>query len=353
MYEVEVTPNLITYNSLVAASSRSGEWKLALALLSEMQDVELQPDQVTHNTTLVALRNAGLSRQALHAASSSDMVSPAAMDPYTFCALISACTKTAKWAKALHLVEDALRRFSLNKYVLSAGIAACAKGLQPQHAIRLLECRRPDAISCDAAVKACAATFLWAEALQLCRAHSVGVQSLLGAAFATSSSNPPASRPVTSAAQKRAVRELRRHSEGTWHDGILAESLVNYLDRPDDQFLQERARLLRLLHCYVVAPVLSQLCDSSSKVLQQQYGFGGLCKDLALQLGIEYPKQRLPSEWMGHEVLDRRSYGVLPREPVAQEMFVCLDYSIFCGKHCVEHLHVSSRSAPDLLKVCR
>lgn len=39
----------------------------------------------------------------------------------------------------------------------------------------------------------------------------------------------------------------------------------------------------------------------------------------------------------------RGNYGVvLPREPVAQELFVCLDYSLFPkGRHCAEHLHVS------------
>ena len=39
----------------------------------------------------------------------------------------------------------------------------------------------------------------------------------------------------------------------------------------------------------------------------------------------------------------RGNYGVvLPREPVAQELFVCLDYSLFPkGRHVAEHLHVS------------
>lgn len=343
MSKVEVSPNVVTYNSLLAARSNAS-WRWALALLSEMEEVKLQPDQVTYNTTLVALRKAGLSRQALRA--SDKLVKPNGADAYTYCALISACKKTAKWAKALNLVADAMRRFSkLNKFVLSAGIAACARGLQPQHAMRLLHLGHghgggPDAISRDAAVTACAATFLWAEALSLIDA-APGVQSLLGAAFATaSSSSAPeliAAR-VTAAAQKRASKELLRRpkDDGTWHDAIL-----------------ERARLLRMLRAYVLVPVLSQLrgglsSDTNIDVLQQQYAFGGLCKDLALQLGVEYPARRLPSEWMGPEALaawrrPSRNYGVvLPREPVAQELFVCLDYSIFPrGKRCAQHLHVS------------
>ena len=37
-------PNVVTYNSLVAASSKSGEWKLAVMLLSKMKSVELEPE---------------------------------------------------------------------------------------------------------------------------------------------------------------------------------------------------------------------------------------------------------------------------------------------------------------------
>jgi hypothetical protein len=50
--QVEVSPNVVTYNSLLAARSNAS-WRWALALLSEMEEVKLQPEtwKINRKTT--------------------------------------------------------------------------------------------------------------------------------------------------------------------------------------------------------------------------------------------------------------------------------------------------------------
>jgi len=50
-WQVEVSPNVVTYNSLLAARSNAS-WRWALALLSEMEEVKLQPETWIKRKTL-------------------------------------------------------------------------------------------------------------------------------------------------------------------------------------------------------------------------------------------------------------------------------------------------------------
>ncbi|CAK9064107.1 unnamed protein product [Durusdinium trenchii] len=360
MQKVQVAPNLITYNSLVAASSRATQWHLAFRLIDEMKLQLLQPDQVTYNTSLVALRRAGLARQALRVRPWSDQ---AHADAYTYCAWISACSKTTQWAKALNLVEDAQKReLHLNKYVLSAAIAACGRGLQPRQALQLLLSDATasatnvsrDTVSRDAAVKACADGLLWAEAVSLLTSGGgprAGVQSFLSAAWAISSASTSEhlSFKVMMAAQEKASRQLLQNplSPGAWHDAVLvrrvgrpAESLIHLLRSETPSLVRvatKRGQLLRLLRGYVTSPVVAQLATGRevregghlrSDLLEEQYTFGRLCKELALDLGMaeDYPVSKLP--WTPRR-RPSRDFGVVsPMEPVAREMLVDLRFEL-------------------------
>eukprot|EP00913_Durusdinium_trenchii_P033417 g31285.t1 len=293
-----LVPDVVCFSAVIGICSKATVWPAGLQVLQQMQKVQVAPNLITYNSLAHA-------------------------DAYTYCAWISACSKTTQWAKALNLVEDAQKReLHLNKYVLSAAIAACGRGLQPRQALQLLLSDATasatnvsrDTVSRDAAVKACADGLLWAEAVSLLTSGGgprAGVQSFLSAAWAISSASTSEhlSFKVMMAAQEKASRQLLQNplSPGAWHDAVLAESLIHLLRSETPSLVRvatKRGQLLRLLRGYVTSPVVAQLATGRE----------------------DYPVSKLP--WTPRR-RPSRDFGVVsPMEPVAREMLVDLRFEL-------------------------
>ncbi|CAJ1339965.1 unnamed protein product [Effrenium voratum] len=318
MQQVQVEPNVVSYNSAIAGCGRAGRWQIVLHLLEEMSAAQLQADAVTYNTAMVALRVGGQSRRVLRMPRTN-----AEADAFTYCAMVSACKEQAKWAKVLSLLKD-MPVQGIDEYVLSAAIAACARGMQPKQALDLLRLGGDDSVVVDAAVAACAGAALWAEAIGLL-GKKPGVQSLVGAALAAAGASRNHLAALVGAAQRAACQELMKHpeEEGAWHDAILAEGLAHNLHfsspGTEKKTLASRTQLLRVLRPYVIEPLVALLVKPRSRgfrrqdILQGRFGFGGFGKEALSELRVE-PTERLDrlQEWPRH--------SHTAAEPVARSM---------------------------------
>ena len=197
MERAQISPTVVTFNSLIDACGRSDQHARAVSLFEELEASDtLAPDVVTYNVLIATHGRAGLAEQAL---AYLDRMRQARLRPdlLTYNSLISACEKAGWWQKALHLLYEMRGAAGLTPDVVSysaaisprsahdlptisprspqvsysAAISACEKGHEWQRALQLLEEMAtagvaPNVYSYSAAISACEKGARWEEALR-------------------------------------------------------------------------------------------------------------------------------------------------------------------------------------------
>ena len=182
-----VRPDVISYNTAIAACGARAYYKDAVALLSEMWDQGLEPDIISYNSAISACEKGGQWQQALELLGEMKELGP---DVISFAAAISACEKGGQWERALALLDECRGTpgVTANLHCFNAAISACEKGGQWERALALLSEMRdpakraakrlpaPDYISYSAAILACARHRKWRPAAELLReAETLGL----------------------------------------------------------------------------------------------------------------------------------------------------------------------------------
>ena len=65
MPNMKVTPNGISYNAAISACEKTGQWQLALSLLSSMPKMKVTPDGISYNAAISACEKGGQWQLAL------------------------------------------------------------------------------------------------------------------------------------------------------------------------------------------------------------------------------------------------------------------------------------------------
>ncbi|CAK9071016.1 unnamed protein product [Durusdinium trenchii] len=90
-------PNVASFNAAVLAAAVASQWQVALAMLPAMRDHHLQPDTVTFNTLIHALERAGEWRRCL-------LLLNCSMGLEARNTAASACGKSTEWQRSLALL---------------------------------------------------------------------------------------------------------------------------------------------------------------------------------------------------------------------------------------------------------
>ena len=117
--------NVITFNAAISACEKSGEVKIALASLRELQMLHFQADLISYSASIGACDRTSSWRKALNLffeAKSSQIE----IGIVGCASAINACEKVAQWHQALYLMESSLPFTTLS--VMNASISACEKG---------------------------------------------------------------------------------------------------------------------------------------------------------------------------------------------------------------------------------
>ena len=98
-------PDVVTYNSVITACEKSGQWEAAEQVLKEMKAVGVQPDVITHSALISAYEKGG---QWERAKATFEEMKAAGMKPtvITYSALISAYEMSNQWARARATFEE-------------------------------------------------------------------------------------------------------------------------------------------------------------------------------------------------------------------------------------------------------
>eukprot|EP00928_Gymnodinium_smaydae_P085204 TRINITY_DN6855_c0_g1_i4.p1 TRINITY_DN6855_c0_g1~~TRINITY_DN6855_c0_g1_i4.p1 ORF type:complete len:546 (+),score=99.26 TRINITY_DN6855_c0_g1_i4:29-1639(+) len=172
-----LSPNIVTYNTAITALGRARRWALVLSVLDELLLADsrrkgLQPDAVTFSAAISALERVALWERALSLLASLKAHQPELrLDAIVFGACISACEKGWEWQRALALLEElrslgfATARGAEQAY--NATISACEKALRWTRALQLLQeaPRGGNLVAHNAALSACGGASKWAAAL--------------------------------------------------------------------------------------------------------------------------------------------------------------------------------------------
>eukprot|EP00435_Cladocopium_sp_Y103_P049736 s282_g15.t1 len=160
----------VSYNASMSACGSSTQWQFALHLLSEMKAVKIRQGIVSFNAALSACGNASeWSRALLLLRSLSELQLQATV--VTATAAVSACAEAAAWQAALAMVQDfsvARVRISMATYnaLLSTFGPNWSEALHTFCKLHAETAFKPEIISVNAVVTACARGEVWRWALQ-------------------------------------------------------------------------------------------------------------------------------------------------------------------------------------------
>ena len=171
--QARLRPNTISCNSALSACSASGNWQIAVHVLSSsMSDATAHPDQISCNAALNACRGAGEWITALRLLERMPEmeVEP---DEITYNSAISSCEMTANWRIALDLLaEMQSSQLRLGTVAISSAMSACRASGRWQDALHL--CRlmaesfiKADQISLTTLIGACENGGRWPVALHI------------------------------------------------------------------------------------------------------------------------------------------------------------------------------------------
>jgi len=150
----------ISFNSVLAACDRAGEWRTALAVREQMDAARISANEVTDNTLLSALARAGQWQPALallqaiqrQHARTRDLAVP-------ICTAAAACETAGQWRAALRLVQPILSKPSRRTDTSFDELRKIDPSLAPQAAARRTPSKplRPQMLpALAAAIRACA-----------------------------------------------------------------------------------------------------------------------------------------------------------------------------------------------------
>ncbi|KAK3262832.1 hypothetical protein CYMTET_28338, partial [Cymbomonas tetramitiformis] len=159
MKKAGVEPNVITYSSLISACEKGGQWEKALEVFAGMKKAGVEPDVITYNSLISACEKGGQWEKALEvfAGMKKAGVEP---DVITYSSLISACEKGGQWEKALEVFAG-MKKAGVEPDVItySSLISACEKGGQWEKALEVFAGMKkagvePDVITCNVLLNA-------------------------------------------------------------------------------------------------------------------------------------------------------------------------------------------------------
>ncbi|CAK9016917.1 unnamed protein product [Durusdinium trenchii] len=168
------SPRLRDGTSEISALGRQSRWEAAIAKCVELYNEELQPGIVTYNSLLSALDKASQSVKALHLLqllrSDSVTLQP---DIVSFCSVASASSRGQDWPQSLHLLWVAkCEGLEPNTFTGNAAITALERGgqwhLAIESLIKALEhgpC--PDRITFNTVITALGRSSRWEEAVAM------------------------------------------------------------------------------------------------------------------------------------------------------------------------------------------
>eukprot|EP00929_Paragymnodinium_shiwhaense_P118309 TRINITY_DN90249_c0_g1_i1.p1 TRINITY_DN90249_c0_g1~~TRINITY_DN90249_c0_g1_i1.p1 ORF type:complete len:1084 (-),score=193.40 TRINITY_DN90249_c0_g1_i1:526-3777(-) len=167
--DLELQPDLISYNTYLHALGKQGMWRLAVDVLGKMRASEIAPDVLSVNA-------------ALESCAKSEDGWPVTLDLLTQmklwhiradCMTISAAQSKFNWHLALEVVADAAQsKVKLDLHVYATAISVVAAAGEWRRALFLLNTTaeanfRPNHVCYNAAVDACQKGGAWAECLAL------------------------------------------------------------------------------------------------------------------------------------------------------------------------------------------
>lgn len=173
-------PDIVTYNTVMSACGRAGEWRLTLEVMQAARERGLLPNQVTYNTAISACGKGGQADMAL---SLLEDMPRAGLTPdsCSFNSAISACATEGRWERVLSLLKrmkassgKGRNAVSPDVFSFSAAITACGRGRQWGIALGLMDVMkrwgiRPGRVAFNAAISACGECGQWERALGLLR----------------------------------------------------------------------------------------------------------------------------------------------------------------------------------------
>lgn len=131
MKELGVTPDLLTYTSIITSSAKLGKWKESISLLDEITTKHgIKPDRVIYTAVIKACSDSGRWKEAIMMlAKMKETGIP--LDSAACNSVITACASVAKWEAALKVMNFMKQEgLTIDHYTYSAVISACDKGDQ-------------------------------------------------------------------------------------------------------------------------------------------------------------------------------------------------------------------------------
>lgn len=193
--ENRAEPDIQTFNTVMSACGRAGEWQLALDVMQAIREWGLLPNRVTYNTAISACGKGGQPDAALGLLE--DMrQTESGPDAFSYNSAISACASTGRWENALTLLGEMKSAHCVtpDKFSFSSAIAACGKGGQWKLALGVLEAMkragiRPGRVAFNAAIEACAGSGQWKKAIYLLREMEEEAATMAAAAMTEARQN--------------------------------------------------------------------------------------------------------------------------------------------------------------------
>ena len=99
-----LVPDLVSYNSLMFASSNAGSWQLSTCIIEDMGMRRIKPDRISYNTLLTSFEKGAQWERALRLLKKMPrlQVSP---DVISYSASICACAHRGLWERAWAMCE--------------------------------------------------------------------------------------------------------------------------------------------------------------------------------------------------------------------------------------------------------
>jgi len=196
MPERNITPNVITYGSVLTAVAKTGQWQIAKRLLAQMSGKEIEeshpvkarrkkhapikPNLVCVNSYLRALATAGEWQEAVDLIHTGIRLQfDLAPDAVSYATAINACATGGQWEETLRLIQLMdQRKLTPSIVPWNCVLQACAAALEWEPALQILHHMReglpqyppapkPDIISYSTVMHVCSEVKQWDTALRL------------------------------------------------------------------------------------------------------------------------------------------------------------------------------------------
>lgn len=94
-------PDLVAYTAVMDCCAKAGQWEAALTLIPEMKEAGVRPDRITYNTAIDACAKGGQWQRALEILRG--MEEP---NLISYNSALDSCAKTGRWKEAVGLLEE-------------------------------------------------------------------------------------------------------------------------------------------------------------------------------------------------------------------------------------------------------